>query len=128
MLPNILRIDSRDVLKRSYRAVYSISVFNKRLWCLFFRKIHSNLVVFLDVYSFIYSLIFLMNKFLIKNTHCVKKKSVFGVILVRILLTFFHIWTEYGEIQSISPYSVRIRKNARKLRTRKLRIRTLFTQ
>ena len=52
-----------------------------------------------------------MNKFLIKNTHCVKKKSVFGVILVRILLTFSHIWTEYGEIQSISPYSVRIHEN-----------------
>ena len=24
---------------------------------------------------------------------------------------FFHIWTEYGEIQSISPYSVQMREN-----------------
>ena len=44
--------------------------------------------------------------------------SVFRVILVRIFPTFFRIPTEYGETQSISPYSVRMRKNTGKMRTR----------
>ena len=38
--------------------------------------------------------------------------SVFGVILVRIFPTFPHIWTEYGEILRMSPYSVQMRENA----------------
>ena len=46
------------------------------------------------------------------------KVSVFGVILVRIFPAFSRIWTEYGEIPSISPYSVRILENAGKMRTR----------
>ena len=33
--------------------------------------------------------------------------SVFGVFLVFI----FRMWTEYGEIRRISPYSVRMREN-----------------
>ena len=40
--------------------------------------------------------------------------SVFGVILVRIFPAFSHIRTECGEIQIISPYSVRILENAGK--------------
>ena len=36
---------------------------------------------------------------------------------------FSRIWTEYQEMRSISPYSVRIRENT----DQKLRIRTLFT-
>ena len=42
--------------------------------------------------------------------------SVFGIILVHIFPTFSRIWTEYGEI--ISPYSVRRRENAGKMRIR----------
>ena len=37
-----------------------------------------------------------------------EKEFVLGVILVLI----FRIWTEYGEILFISPYSVRMRENA----------------
>ena len=44
--------------------------------------------------------------------------SVVGVILVRIFPAFSRIWTECREIQSISPYLVQIRENARKMRTR----------
>ena len=40
---------------------------------------------------------------------------------------FFRIWTECGEIRSISPYSVRMRENT-KIRTRNTPNRTLFTQ
>ena len=40
---------------------------------------------------------------------------VFGVILVRIFPAFSCIRTEYGEIP---PYSVRMRDNAGKMRTR----------
>ena len=46
--------------------------------------------------------------------------SVFGVILVRIFPEYYGIWTEYGEIRRIlciSPYSVRMRENAGKMRT-----------
>ena len=38
---------------------------------------------------------------------------------------FFRIRTEYGEIRSISPYSVRMRENTDQ---KQLRIWTLFTQ
>ena len=44
--------------------------------------------------------------------------SVFWVILVRIFPAFSHIWTEYEEIRRISPYSVRMRENAGKKRTK----------
>ena len=44
--------------------------------------------------------------------------SVFGVILVDIFLAFPRIRTEFGEIGSISPYSVRMRENEGKVRTR----------
>ena len=37
--------------------------------------------------------------------------SIFGVILVLIFPAFCRIWTEYGEILRMSPYSVRIREN-----------------
>ena len=47
-----------------------------------------------------------------------QKVSVFGVILVRIFPTFPHIWTEYGEILRMSPYSVRMWGNAGRMRTR----------
>ena len=40
--------------------------------------------------------------------------SVFGVILVRIFPAFCRIRTEYG----VSPYSVQMRQNAGKMRTR----------
>ena len=50
---------------------------------------------------------------------------VFGVILVRIFPTFPHIWTEYGEILRMSPYSVQMPE---KCGPEKLRIRALFTQ
>ena len=46
----------------------------------------------------------------LSSLHCVKS---------------FQIRTEYGEIQSISPYSVRMRENTDK---KLLRIWTLFTQ
>ena len=39
-------------------------------------------------------------------------------ILVRIFPGFSRIRTEYGEIRSISPYPVRMRENAGKMRTR----------
>ena len=44
--------------------------------------------------------------------------SVFGVILVCIFAAFSCIRTEYGEIRCISPYSVRMRENVGKMRTR----------
>ena len=47
-----------------------------------------------------------------------QKVPVCGFILVRIFPAFSRIWTEYGEIRSISPYSVRMRENAGKMRTR----------
>ena len=47
------------------------------------------------------------------------KESVFRVILVRIFPAFSCFRIEYGEIRSISPYSVRMRGNAGKMRTRK---------
>ena len=43
------------------------------------------------------------------------KSVLFGVILVRIFPASSLIWTEY---EGISPYSVRMRKNAEKMRTR----------
>ena len=43
--------------------------------------------------------------------------SVFRVILVRIFSAFCRIQTEYGEMLRISPYSVRMRENAGKMRT-----------
>ena len=48
-----------------------------------------------------------------------KKVFVFGVILVPIFLTFTRIWTEYGGILRISPYSVQMRQNAGKMQTRR---------
>ena len=44
--------------------------------------------------------------------------SVFGVILVRIFSAFSRIRTEYRDILRISPYSVRMRENVGKMRTR----------
>ena len=43
---------------------------------------------------------------------------VFEVILVRIFPAFSLIRTDYWEIRSIFPYSLRMRKNAGKIRTR----------
>ena len=56
-----------------------------------------------------------------KREHCVKSvqmQSFFWSV-------FSHIWTEYAEVRSISPYSVRMRENTDQ---KKLRIWTLFTQ
>ena len=50
-----------------------------------------------------------------------ERVSVLGVFLVRIS----RIRTEYGEIRSISPYSVQMQQNTDQ---KKLLIRTLFTQ
>ena len=53
------------------------------------------------------------------KVHCVKRiqiRSFFWFV-------FSRIWTEYGEIRSISPYSVRMRENTDQ---KKLRIWTLF--
>ena len=44
--------------------------------------------------------------------------SVFGVILVRIFPSFSRIRTAYEETNRISLYSVRMRENAGKMRTR----------
>ena len=55
------------------------------------------------------------------STHCVKCvqiRSFFWTV-------FSRIRTEYGEIRSISPYSVQMRENTDQ---KKLRIWTLFTQ
>ena len=38
---------------------------------------------------------------------------------------YFRIWTEYGDLQSKSPYFVRIRESTDQ---KKIRIRTLFTK
>ena len=43
---------------------------------------------------------------------------VFGIILVHIFPVFFRIRTEFGEILRISLYSVPMRENAGKMRTR----------
>ena len=51
--------------------------------------------------------------------------SVLGVILVHIFPPFSRIRTEYGEIRSISPYSVRMRE--KKCGPEKLRMRTFFS-
>ena len=47
-----------------------------------------------------------------------QKVSVFGVILVRIVVAFSCIRTEYGEILRVSPHSVRMRENEGRMRTR----------
>ena len=54
------------------------------------------------------------NHFDVVGSHWVKN----GVILVHIFPAFSRIWTEYGEIRSISPYSVRMRQNVWKMGTR----------
>ena len=54
-------------------------------------------------------------------THCVKCVQIHSYFWS----LFSHIWTEYGEIRSISPYSVRMRENTDQ---KELRIWTLFTQ
>ena len=59
-----------------------------------------------------------------QSRHC-KKLCVFVVILVRGFPAFFRIRTEYGEIRSISPYSVRMRE---KCGPEQLWIWTIFTQ
>ena len=59
------------------------------------------------------------HKYRVKREHITAQKVfVFGVILVRIFPAFSHIWTEYEKVRSISPYSVRMRENAGKMRTR----------
>ena len=47
-----------------------------------------------------------------------EKVSVFGAILFRIFPAFSGIWTEYGEIRNICPYSVRMWENAVKMPTK----------
>ena len=57
------------------------------------------------------------NIFQFSNISLRKNGLLFGVIQARILPAFFGIWTECGEIR-ISPYSVRMRENAGKMRIR----------
>ena len=57
-----------------------------------------------------------------------QKVSVFGVNLVRIFPPFPRIWTKYGEIRNISLYSILMRKNAGKMRTRITPNTDSFTQ
>ena len=59
-----------------------------------------------------------LKKFSIGENGTALKVFVFGVIVVRIFPAFSRIWTEYREIRIISPYSVRMRKNAGKMQTR----------
>ena len=44
--------------------------------------------------------------------------AVFGVILVHIFPAFSRIWTEHGKTLRIPPYSVQMRENTGKMRTR----------
>ena len=57
----------------------------------------------------------------LNNQHCVKCVQIRNFFWS----VFSRIRTEYGEIRSISPYSVRMRENTDQ---KKLRIWTLFTQ
>ena len=53
------------------------------------------------------------------QTHSLRKKCMYSeVILVPIFPAFSFIRTEYGEILRIYPYSVRMRENVGKMRTR----------
>ena len=52
--------------------------------------------------------------------HCMKSAQIRSYFW----FVFSHIWTEYGEIRSVSPYSIRMREN---MDQKKLRISTLFT-
>ena len=54
--------------------------------------------------------------------------SAFGVILVRFFPAFSRIWTEYREIRSISPYSVRMPENTENTDQKELRNWTFFTK
>ena len=47
-----------------------------------------------------------------------RKRVRIQIILVRIFPAFSHIRTEYAETRSISPYSIQMRENAGKMRTR----------
>ena len=90
-------------------------VLNKRLhWQNFLSHIFS-LSTFQNPISYV--------KYVQRNqmTHTAWKVSKYGVVWS----VFSRIRTEYGEIQSISPYSVRMRENTDQ---KKLRILTHFTQ
>ena len=54
----------------------------------------------------------------VKEPFTAHKESVFGVILVRIFHAFSRIRTENGAILRTSPYSVQMRENEGKMRTR----------
>ena len=56
-----------------------------------------------------------------RKNHCLKSVQIRSFFWS----AFSRIWTEYGDLRSNSPYSVRIRENTDQ---RKLRIWTLFTQ
>ena len=58
---------------------------------------------------------------LLFNFHCLKSVQIWSFFWS----VFFCIWTEYGDLRSKSPYSVRIQNNTDQ---KKLRIWTLFTQ
>ena len=47
--------------------------------------------------------------FIALSTNALRKKCPYSELFWS---TFSHIWTEYGEIRSISPYSVQMRENA----------------
>ena len=66
--------------------------------------------IFLSVFRVLSNIWWSLFAKIVHGYHCVKSVrirsySVFWSV-------FFHIWTEYGEIRSISSYSVRIRENA----------------
>ena len=78
--------------------------------------------LFMHLWSFLNIIFyFFIFHYLPINKHCVKSVQIRSFLWS----LFSRIWTEYEEIRSISPYSVRIRKTADQ---KKLRIWTHFTQ
>ena len=70
-----------------------------------------------DIFKNVIVLFFFHTKFIF---HCVKSVQIRSFLSV-----FSCIWTEYGDLRSLSPYPVRIQGNADQ---KKPRIWTLFTQ
>ena len=75
---------------------------------------------FMACFDMLYRQAKLAKRLCIHPLYIVWKVSIFGVILVHIFPAFPRIrtGTEYGKIQSISPYSVWMWENVGKMRTR----------